>query len=240
MLPEGEGAAVAGQTVDVSADVQSEVSQSEQGEASFTVTDGKGNTVFTSTGVPITLDTIGAMTTVDLGTFSTTGLAPGEYTINVSIAQSGSPPVPIAGATSSTTLTVSSPVSASVSVDSDSQTPGAVTSTETLSVTSNAVIGNVAIDSTATSVAVSGTLAYVAGTQDISVVDISNPTSPKVLSTFGSKDLNLGGETAFNLVGIAGNDLIVASEAATASTINVLVYSLANPQAPTLLGLNQA
>ncbi|HQU42211.1 MAG TPA: transglutaminase domain-containing protein, partial [Pirellulales bacterium] len=233
------GFAVAGQSVDVTADVQSEVSQSEQGEVSFTVTDAQGNTVFTSTAVPITLDTIGALTTVDLGTFNTTGFAPGEYTINVSIAQSGSPPVPIAGATGSTTLTVGLPVSASVSVDTDNQTPGAVTSTETLNVTSNAVMGNVAIDSTATSVAVNPGalgLAYVAGTQDISVVDISNPSTPKVLGTFGSKDLNLAGQTAFNLLGVAGNELIVASQAPTATTINVLVYSLANPQAPTLLG----
>jgi len=231
------GFAVAGQSVDVMADVQSEVSQSEQGEASFTVTDAQGNTVFSSTAVPITLDTIGALATVDLGTFDTTGFAPGEYTINVSIAQSGSPPVPIAGATGSTTLTVGLPVSASVSVDSDNQTPGPVTSTETLNVTSNAVMGNVAIDSTATSVAVSPGapgLAYVAGTQDISVVDISNPISPKVLGTFGSKDISQGG---FNLVQVANGELIVASQPPSAgSEIALLVYSLANPQAPALLG----
>ncbi len=229
-----DGFAVAGESVDVIADVQAELSQQEQGTAAFTVTNGGGQTVFTSTAVPVNLDTIGALATVDLGTFDTTGLAAGQYTIEVTVDDSSGNA--IAGATGTTLLTVSLPVSASLSVDDDNQTPGAVTSTVTLNVSSNAVMGNVATDATATSVAVNGTLAYVAGTQDISVVDISNPASPKVLSTFGSKDLNLGGETAFNLVGVAGNDLIVASQAPTAITINVLVYSLANPQAPTLLG----
>jgi hypothetical protein len=200
-------------TVDVTTDVQSEVGAQEQGTAAFAVTNGSGQTVFTSTAVPVTLSTIGELDTFDLGTFSTAGFAAGQYTITVTVDDSSGHA--IAGATSSTKLTVNLPVSASVSVDTDNQTPGAVTSTETLNVTSNAVTGNVAIDSTATSVAVNPGapgLAYVAGTQDISVVDISNPTSPKVLGTFGSKDLNLGGQTAFNLVGMSGNELIVASQ----------------------------
>jgi uncharacterized membrane protein len=220
-------------TLDVLADIQSEVGQQEQGSASFTVTNGSGQTVFTSTAVPVTLSTIDELDTIDLGAFSTAGFAAGQYTITVLIDNSSGNP--IAGASNTTTMAVGLPVSASVSVDTDNQTPGPVTSTETLSVTSNTVIGNVATDSTATSVAVNGTLAYVAGTQDISVVDISEPTSPKVLGTFGSTDLNLNGGTAFNLVGLAGDDLIVASQAET-STISVLVYSLANPQSPTLLG----
>ncbi len=72
-----------------------------------------------------------------------------------------------------------------------------------------------------------------ANTQDIAVVNVSDPTNPQVVTTFGSTDINQGG---LNLVQLDGNNLVVASENTSSSTsFNLLVYSLTNPSSPQLL-----
>ncbi|HWB10387.1 MAG TPA: DUF4214 domain-containing protein [Pirellulales bacterium] len=221
----------AGQSLDVSADVLSAVGQAEQGEASFTVTNSQGAMVFSSTSVPVTLSAISAVATLDLGDFSTGGFIAGEYAVHVTVADGSGNPIP--GATGTGNFVVGLPVSASLSSDADNQTPGAATSNETMTVASNALLGNVQTDSTGESVAVKGSLAYVAGSQDLSVVDISNPARPNVLSTFGGSDINLGG---LNLVQVAGGDLLVASQDPTNNGgFKLLIYSLANPNTPTLV-----
>ncbi|HVX12981.1 MAG TPA: DUF4214 domain-containing protein [Pirellulales bacterium] len=228
--PPPEGFVVAGQSVNVSSDVQSAVAQTEQGTVLFTVTNGQGDTVFTSTPAPITLSTIGSVTTVDLGNFSTSGFAAGEYTVHVTVDDSTG--TPIAGATGLGDFFVNLPITASLAITSDNQTPGPVASQETLTVTSHALLGGVQTDSAGESVAVSGNLAYVAGSQDISVLDISNPGSPQVLSTFGSTDINQGG---LNLAQVTGDNLLVASQDPTNTAgFTLLIYSLADPQTPTL------
>ena len=104
--------------------------------------------------------------------------------------------------------------------------------TDTLTVADQALLGGVQIDGTASTVtALDGTLAYVADTEDISIVDVSNPASPQVLSTFGSSDINQGGT---NLVQLAGNDLIVASQNPSGGSFNLIIYSLTNPNSPQL------
>jgi uncharacterized repeat protein (TIGR01451 family) len=226
-----QGFVIAGQNVEVSADVFAAVGQAEQGEVSFTITNGQGTTVFSSTSVPVTLSTVGSVAALDLGSVSTSGFAAGEYTVNVTVADSSGQPIP--GAKGTGNLFVGLPVSASLSVDSDNATAGPVTSGETLSVTSNALLGNVSTDSTGESVAVNGSLAYVAGSQDISVVDISDPSAPQVLSMFATADVNQGG---LNLVQVAGGDLLVASQdPANNGGFKLLIYSLANPNSPALL-----
>jgi uncharacterized protein (TIGR03437 family) len=68
-----------------------------------------------------------------------------------------------------------------------------------------------------------GNVAYVCGSQGIHVVDISNPSAPKLLSTFGQSDLNGNGVfcTMF------GNNLLEI-----VNTQSLYVYSLANPTQP--------
>ena len=84
------------------------------------------------------------------------------------------------------------------------------------------------------SIALSGSLAYVGGAQSISIVDVSNPASPQVVKTFGSNDLTGGGITRCQVM---GDKLIVASQVTEgAASFNLLVYSLADPRNPQLLG----
>jgi uncharacterized protein (TIGR03437 family) len=73
------------------------------------------------------------------------------------------------------------------------------------------------------SVVLNGNVAYVCGSQGIHVVDVSNSSAPKLLSTFGQGDLNNSGVfcTMF------GNNLLEI-----VNTQSFYVYSLANPAQP--------
>ncbi len=216
--------------VDVSASVLAGVTQTEPGSVSYTVTNSQNTVVFTSTPVAITLPEVIGVTSVDLGTLDTTGFSPGAYTINVSVSDASNQP--IAGATGQGQLFIAAPIAASQSLSTNALTPGSGTVTNTLSIAAQGQLGQVATDSAGASVVTSGNLAYVIGTQDITIIDVSNPANPTVVGTFGSGTLNSSGT---NLVALAGNELVVASSN-TDGTFNFLVYSLSNPTSPTLLG----
>ena len=149
----------------------------------------------------------------------------------MSIADSSGNPIP--GATGSASLVIGAPVTASLAVNPDALSPETNTVTDTLTVGSQTLLGSVPTDGEASSVTLDGNLAYVANTQDIAVVNVSDPTHPQVVTTFGKADLVQGG---LNLLQLDGNDLVVASEATSGSTsFHLLVYSLANPTSPQLL-----
>ncbi|HEV3341450.1 MAG TPA: transglutaminase domain-containing protein, partial [Pirellulales bacterium] len=223
--------AFAGESVDVTADILSGVLQPRQALASYTLNSGSG-TVFTSSPVTITLGSLPADNSVDLGPLSTTGLAAGQYTINVTITETGGQP--ITGATGTGTLLIDSAVAATLAVDAETVSPGTNTVTSTLTVANQPVPGAIPTDGSAASVAVNGTLAYVAGTHDVNIVDISNPASPQIVGTFGAGQLNSAGT---NFVRLAGNDLLVATQdQSNANAFDLLVYTLANPKSPALAG----
>lgn len=222
--------APAGQTVEVSADLFAGVFNPRQADISFTVMDASGNTVFSSNATAVNLGALPHTQLVDLGAFSTVGLAAGQYTIDVVVAETSGQP--IAGAAGSGAVSIGSSLSAVLTLSADSVDPTNIPIRNTLTLSSQALLGSVQTDSTSTSVAVQGTLAYVVGTKDISIVDISNPASPKILGTFGASDLDGGG-----LVQAANGKLIVATaNAQNANAFKLVIYSLANPQAPVLLG----
>jgi uncharacterized repeat protein (TIGR01451 family) len=156
----------AGQSVEFSADVFSAVAQQEQGEVSFAVSNSQGVKVFSSPNVPVMLSTIGSVAMLDLGNFSTAGLAPGAYSVEVTVADStGASLAQGAGG-----LVVGLPISADLSIDSDNQATGAATTNETLNVSSNALTGTAS-----TPVTVSVTVS----TNGVSIV----PTSFSILPT---------------------------------------------------------
>jgi hypothetical protein len=72
-----------------------------------------------------------------------------------------------------------------------------------------------------------GSVAYVCSPQAISVVDVSNPSAPKVLSTFGQGELNGSGV----FCAMFGSYLLEI-----VNTQSLFVYSLANPKQPQLVG----
>jgi uncharacterized membrane protein len=231
-----------GKPVDVTARVLNAVNQQQQALASFTVADAAGHVVFTSQPVPLTLTVQTALATVDLGSFDTTGLAPGSYSINVTVTDSSGHPIP--GGTGQGSVLLGLPVTARLSVSPTTLPPGTSTVTNTLQLTSQTsfpppltLLGQVQTTPTSTTIALDGNLAYVAGTNGIDIVDISNPSSPRLLSTFGQNLIVSGGLTVVRLV---GKELIVGSTieyitGAPPPGFTLLIYSLADPLNPTLL-----
>ena len=68
-----------------------------------------------------------------------------------------------------------------------------------------------------------GNTVYVCGPQAISVVDVSNPSSPTLLSAFGQSDLNGNGLNCT----MFGNNLLEL-----VNTQTLVVYNIANPVQP--------
>ncbi len=226
-----------GGQVDVSAQVLNAVNRRQQAEVSYTVTDPQGTVVFTSQPVAITLDVLTTLTPVDLGNLDTTNFADGAYAINVTVSDSAGNP--ISGATGEGSLLVGSPVTATLSTSPTTLPAGNGTVANTLQIGSSATTGGAfsldgqtAITGGALSVAVYGQYAYVGESDGIDVVDVSNPSSPSVVATFGSGNFPQPSSRVF--VRVSGNDLLVSTATASGSTF--LVYSLANPTSPQLLG----
>ncbi len=85
----------------------------------------------------------------------------------------------------------------------------------------------------ASGVATDGSFAYVGTSAGIDVVDVSTPTAPNVLSTFGTGDLAGLGVEAMQ---VYNNELVVLGQPSSGGPSTLLIYSLATPSAPTLLG----
>ncbi len=227
-----------GNPVDVSAKVLNAVNQEEQALASYTVADASGKVVFTSQPVPLTLTVQTSLATVDLGNFDTTGLVPGAYAIAVTVTDSSGNPIP--GATGQGQAFVGSPVSASLSVTPTTSPAGSPTVTNTLQVTAQTpfpapltLLGQAQTTPTAGSVALDGNTAYVAGTNGVDIVDISDAANPEVLSTFAGDLIVKGGSTFVRLV---GNELLVGTTSdLNASGFNLLIYSVTDPLNPQLV-----
>ncbi len=227
-----------GGVVDVSARLLNAVNQQQQAEVSYTVTDPSDKVIFTSQPVTTTtLQVLTTLSTVDLGNLDTTGFALGDDTINVTVADASGNPIP--GATGTGTLLIGTPVSATLVTTPTSLPPGSGMVTSTLQINSQTsftspltLAGETPI-SGASGVAVDGTLAYTGAGSGIDVVDVSDPTNPKVLSTFATSDFP--GMTVKQLQ-VTNGELVVLTQDSSATNQSLLIYSLANPSAPTLLG----
>ncbi|MGO9923686.1 MAG: choice-of-anchor Q domain-containing protein, partial [Isosphaeraceae bacterium] len=103
-----------GGQVDVTAQVECVVNEPRQVDVSYTVTDSNGNLLFTSTPVPVPLSITSTLTTVDLGTFDTTGFVQGLDTITVTVTDQSSQP--LASATGQGSVFIGLPVTPSLSV----------------------------------------------------------------------------------------------------------------------------
>ncbi len=229
----------AGSPIDVTARIASSVIAPRQVSAGYTVKDAQGNTLFTSTPVPISLNVQSILTTVDLGTFDTTGFSSGSDTIVVTaFGQSGSI---IPGAKAQATVLIGLPVNATLSTTPTALATGTATVTSTVDVSTQesfptplTLLGSVAANAPSTSVAIISHYAYESGTGGVNIVDISDPANPVTLKTFAT-DTTVLGTLGFNIVKIVDGDLYVATTTRLdADQFNLLVYSLADPENPQL------
>jgi len=226
-----------GGEVDVSARILNAVNKQQAADVSYTVTDAGNNVIFTSTPVTTTLNVLTTLTTVDLGNLDTTGFAPGQDTITVTVAGAGGAPIP--GASGTGSLLIGTPVTATLTTTPTTLLAGNGTVTTTVQLNSQtsftpplSLVGQATI-SGSSGVAVSGNLAYVGAPGGIDVVDVSNPSAPSILSTFGTSDFPGMSVVALQ---VYNNELVVLAQNSSFNSQSLLIYSLAMPASPTLLG----
>ena len=124
------------------------------------------------------------------------------------------------------TITVGGYVSTSAIIS----VSGSGTFTSPLALTGSAAFSN----SASSSVALFDNIAYVCGTSQIVMVDVTNPASPNVLGSFGSAQLNGAGfRCAIN--NTVSTPYLVETIGATNTAQSFAVWSLSNPKSPTLL-----
>ena len=240
-----------GGQVDVTAKIESVVNEPQQVAVSYIVTDVNGNVlVAASTPVTVPLTITSGLTTVDLGTFDTTGFADGADTIHVTVTDQSNQA--LASATGQGSVTIGSPVTASLTVNPTTVPTGTVKVTNTVQIDSSiplpdplTVDGQTAT-TPATTVALyqdsidNLTLAYVSGPNGIDIVNVSNPDAPVDLGTFGQGNIVQGGLTVGRVDTIGGADYLIVGTTTQNSTGSVapftlLIYSLANPLSPQLV-----
>jgi uncharacterized membrane protein len=228
-----------GGQVQVAARVQSVVNQPETVNISYVVEDPSGKTIFTSSPTSLSLDAATSLTTANLGTFDTTGLADGIYTVVASLADSSGRPIP--SGVGQGYLVIGLPVTATVTTTPTTVPTGSDTVTTTVQVHGQmafpsplTLLGQVATgDNELSTVLYTNNLAYEVGNNGISIVDVSDPANPKVLGTFAQDVVVKGGA---NIAKVVGHDLLVASTTTlNASGFTFLVYDLTDPLNPALV-----
>ncbi len=219
--------------VGVMADLLNAVNGQRDVNVAFTVDDPNGQEVFASAPVAAQLTVLTSSLTVDLGTFDTSGFAEGQYTIEVTVAETAGDPIP--GANKTATLLIGSPITASLDVSSQVLPPGTSTVTNSLQIDATVLpagelelIGQLTetgnpsspVPVNAFDVAVNGDYAYLGKTFFNVTLDVSDPTNPTVLQ-------NLGPGQEFEIV---GNQLI--SVYPQSGETGVAVYTLADASNP--------
>lgn len=228
-----------GGLVQISADILSAVNQSRPLQAIYSVKDANGAVVFTSTPKAFTTSVIGTLTTVDLGALDTTGYAKGQYSVEVALREADG--TPLNGITNQGSLLIGTPLTASLSLNPQLVPPGDVLTQASLILTSQTAIQNpemkllaqIDTKASARSLAVQGDYAYVCGTEDITIFNISDPRHPQVVGTVADDVMNGFG---ISICRIIDNHLIVnAQENISAGSLRTLVFDLSNPTAPVLV-----
>jgi uncharacterized membrane protein len=224
----------AGTTRALAARLLNAVNQVRQGSVDFAVKGPTGAVVHQGSTPPFQFGVFASLVTVDLGTLDTTGFAPGTYTTEVTVKDAGGSAIP--GATGTGTFLVGTPVTASIAVSPEVVPAGTRTVTATLQIdgqvpaTEFELIGQLALP--AHSVALNGAVGYFCGPNGIQIVDVSDPGNPVVQGSFGAGQIVNSVNTQCK---VSGDQLIVRTLVNNGATIQLRVYSLADPAAPQLL-----
>lgn len=138
-------------------------------------------------------------------------------------------------------LLVGSPLSATQALTPDILPPGDGIVTASLNLNSLITLPGPAIsllsltdtDAIASSLAIRDNLAYVCGTENVTIFDITDPSQPQILATFADNLINGSFNTKCRIV---DDHLVVFWQIGTnANALPILVFDLANPTAPNLV-----
>src|SRR5262249_25548694 len=114
---------------------------------------------------------------------------------------------------------------------------GTVTSTLTVSQTglnsgAFSLVGSLPVTGGGFGVAPNGNIAYLCGQNEISIINVANPASPQLLSSFGSADLGGAGGTCQLF---QGNKLVEKTNV-FGFNHSLTTYDITNPTTPTKIG----
>lgn len=196
---------------------------------SYLVKNANGAQVFASSAKAVTLNTQQALMQVDLESFVTTGLANGQYKIELTVTDPQENPLP--GGTGEGTVFVGAPVSSTITVSPTELLQGSSTITTTLTVDSQIPLENPlhvvsqTFVSAATDVKRQGDFVYVATATGVQVFNVAgaNINAPVFVRSVG---------TEAQFLEIKNNRLYVIS----GFNAKLSIYSLADPSNPALLG----
>jgi transglutaminase-like putative cysteine protease/uncharacterized membrane protein len=229
----------AGESLPVSVDVFAALTQAQLGSVVYVVKDSVGTIVRTSAPTPLELSPVASTKKVNLGSIDRSGLAPGEYTVEITVRDASSLPVP--GGVGTGNFVVGLPISATQDVTPNTVNEGLELAyvTGNTTVESSVQVGQQPLVSltdtngTAMNVVLHGNLAYVAGTKEVTILDVSDPASPQVVGSFGASQVTQDG---FNIAAIVGNNLVIGSTGTVNPEVtNLTVFSLVNPLHPELV-----
>jgi len=206
----------------------------------YQVEDSSTAVVFTSAKIDVDFNVLSITYPLALLNFDSTGFTNGQYKIRVKAEETNG--TPLVGAESVTGLFIGTPIESQLTVTPNEVAPGSSAVTAKLHVKSAGGLGSGLTLIGQTNIPnfvdynmtiKNGRLYYGTGTGG-GVADISDPTAPHVVANFGGgvpiQGITLGGPT---------NDILVASSYRNFSGVNlatvVNTFSLANPDAPTLL-----
>ena len=231
----------AGGSVDVQARIANAVNQPTPVKATLQVLSGSNQVIATAGPVQTVLSVADLTATLDFGQVTIPlGTLNGSYKLSAVITdQSGDP---LTGGTGTGFLLVGSPVTANLTVSPTTVPTGTSTVLNTLTViptggsgSSLTLVGSVNTASSAQTVAINGNTAYVCDQNEVSVVDITNPAAPTVLTTALSSFIANAANIHCN---IQQGDLVIFSDTSSTTIGNnpgFLVFGLSNPQSPNLL-----
>jgi uncharacterized membrane protein len=217
--------------VSVSARVLNAVNSDRDVLVQYSVRDAQGSTVFTSTPQPVRLTVLSSLDTFELGNFEAQGLATGQYSIDVTVAELNGQPIP--GATGSGTVLIGSPVTATMAVAPQSLAPGNHRVSTTLETALSAdsatnlitLVGLHETTGMAETVALYDHYAYVGGTSNLTIMDVADPRNPQPVNTLGDGE---------RYAVVCGDHLAMSTGRWGYEGLEV--YSLAAPAQPSLVG----
>ncbi len=233
----------AGGQVDVTTHIANVVNQDLTVNVTLTVKDSTNTTVRGPITKNATLSVSSLLTAVDFGSIDTTGLANGNYSLNVSITDPSTNNV-LPGGTGAGNLLIGSPVTATLTATPSTLAPGNGSVMNTLTVASTGggssstpfnLIGSVATNSAAVSVAINGSTVYTCDNNEVSVINTTDPTHPTVAGTALAGAIN----NATNIFcDIQRGDLVMLADTGNSgfgNTPSFIAFDLSSPLSPSLI-----
>lgn len=219
-----------GESAAISTRLFNAVNQSQSVLVSYVVKNAAGTQVFASSETLAQLNTQTALLNVDLDSFDTTGLANGQYDVEVTVTKADGAPIP--GGTGRGTLFIGAPLTATIVVSPTEAPQGTSTVATTLTIESQiphdnplSVVSQVAF-SGAADVNRYGDFVYVATSSGIRVYNVAgaNINAPVFVRTVSG---------AASFMETKNDRLYVVN---STNTTRLSIYSLADPSNPSLLG----